>query len=323
MRFIQIQDLYFLSVIALLKAVGLFYSSKPKEFVAVAVASAAYHVSRKKRRLSEKNLSQVFDEKLGKEQKRKIAKGSFYELWREIFSLSLSGAEKALFKSIELRGVGHLCGALKAGKGVILWESGFFGRRNLAKQILHENGFLIHQVHRENHLGGFINSGVSATWVRHRIIKPFFETCEKRFVEEIVYLPDSDSLIFTRRLLNLLKQNAVVCVTSDAQFGQRLIPWKFLGRTRFFATGMISLAKISGASILPMFCIQERDGKTSLIIERPVQIEDMDRERGLEDSVAQYADLLESYVKRHPEKYRNWHFLDEVSYNRNDNQGPD
>lgn len=321
MKFVQIKDLYFLSVITLIKAVSLFSSPKPKEFVAVAVASAAYHLSRKKRRLTEKNLSQMFDKKLGEEQKQRITKGSFYELWREIFSLPLSGAERAVFKNVELRGVEYLYGALKEGKGVILWESGFFGRRNLAKQILCENGFVIYQVHGEDHLGGFINNGSSATWVRRHIINPFFETYEKQFVEEIVYLPNSDSLTFTRRLLNLLKQNAIICITADAQFGQKLIPQKFLGRTKLFATGMVSLARISGASILPMFCVQERSGETSLIIERPIQIErDTDRERALEGSVAEYAELLEAYIRQHPEKCRNWHLLDEVYYDRTHNR---
>ena len=77
-----------------------------------------------------------------------------------------------------------------------------------------------------------------------------------------------------------------------------------------FSTGMVSLAKISGASILPIICISEGYGEKRLIIEHPISIDkNADRERGLEDSVYQYVTLLESYIRRYPEQYKNWHLL--------------
>jgi lauroyl/myristoyl acyltransferase len=72
---------------------------------------------------------------------------------------------------------------------------------------------------------------------------------------------------------------------------------------------MVSLAKISGASILPIFCIQEKNGKENLIIEPPVLIETgVGREQVLEKGVLQYVRLLESYIQKYPDQYRNWSF---------------
>jgi len=314
MKFVRIKDFYFLSVIMLIMITSWFSSPKLKEFVVSFIASAAYRFSRNKRRLGEKNLSETFNDKLSEDQRREIVKGAFYEFWKDTFSLSLSSVERGAIIEAEIRGVEHLHGALKNGMGVILWESVFFGRRTLAKQMLHENGFSIYQVHMKHHLGGFQNDRGSITWVQRHIIRPLFEKCEKQFVEEIIYLPNSNSLAFTRVLLNRLKQNSIICITGDVGFGQKLIPQRFLGRTKLFATGMVSLAKISGAPILPIFCIQERNGKASLIIDHPIQIEtDVDRERGLENSIAQYAGLLESYIRRFPEKCRSWHYVDHFS----------
>ena len=127
------------------------------------------------------------------------------------------------------------------------------------------------------------------------------ERCEKPFLAEIIYLPSSDSLVFTRILLDRLKQNAILCIPGDGRSGKKLLPMRFLGRTRLFSTGMVSLAKISGAAILPIFCIQEKNGKTNLIIEPPILIETVvGREQVLEKGVLQYVSLLESYIRKYP-----------------------
>lgn len=313
----QIKDLYFLSVIALIKTVNWFPSPKLKEFVTSGIAYGAYQLSKNKRRLTEKNVSDVFGHNLSEHRRREVVKGNFYEFWSEVFSLSVNSEEKATFRGAEIRGLEHLQAALSKGNGVILWESGSFGRRNLAKQILHENGFSICQVHTEHHIGGFQHNPKTVTWVRYHIIKPFFEKSEKRFTAEIIYLPNSDSLAFTRRLMDQLKQNRIICITADVGFGQKVIPLKFLGHTKLFATGMVSLAKISCAPILPIFCIREANGSTNLIIECPINIErNADRESGLENSIAGYISLLESYIRKYPENYRGWHSLDQLQENR-------
>jgi len=106
-----------------------------------------------------------------------------------------------------------------------------------------------------------------------------------------------------------LKQNAILCIPGDGRSGKKLLPMRFLGHTKLFSTGMVSLVKFSGASILPIFCIQEKNGKTSLIIEPPILIEtEVGRDQVLEKGVLQYVRLLESYIRKYPEQYRNWTF---------------
>ena len=205
-------------------------------------------------------------------------------------------------------GLEHLHHALRNGNGVILWESKGLSNRILSKRILWRKGFLIHQVHGVNHLGGFLVENSSATWVRRRFISRFFQRCERGFVTEIITLPRSNSLAFTRILLNHLNQNAILCISGDGKTGQKMIPQKFLGRSEFFSTGMVSLAKISGAVILPLFCIREKDGAIKLVIEKPIKIQKCDnREENLESSIADYVNLLEAYIRRYPDQYINWH----------------
>jgi lauroyl/myristoyl acyltransferase len=311
MKFMAVSDFYFLSVMVLTKVLSWLSSTRLRALVARSIGLAAYWFLGNKRRLSERNLSETFEGKLRESQIRRIVRKSYYEFWYDTFSLLPSTSERAAIKQMDLRGVENFRKALRDGKGVILWESSYFGRRILAKQILHECGFAIHQVHAENHLlGGFMPSRSSATWIRDHVFKPFLEKGEKQFVSEIIYLPDSDSLAFTRVLLNRLKQNGIVCLPGGGMYARKFILTKFLDRPISFSTGIISLAKISGASLLPMFCIQERNGKISLIIEPPISVElNVDREYGIENGVNQYISLLVSYIRIYPEQYRNWHFF--------------
>jgi lauroyl/myristoyl acyltransferase len=311
MKRLQIWDLYSLFVIALIKIVSGFSSPLLKDLTIKSIAFAAYNVSKKKRHGMEKNLSEAFDGKLAEHQRREIVKGVFYEFWRETFSRWPTSQERAALKSADIQGLEHLQRALGNGRGVILWESNAFGRRTLSKQILHENGFLIHQVYAEVHLRGFLTTDPDRynSWVREHMIKTEMEKFEKPFLAEIIYLPSSDSLVFTRILLDRLKQNAILCIPGDGRSGKKLLPMRFLGHTMLFSTGMVSLAKISGASILPIFCIQEKNGKTSLIIEPPILIEtEVERKQVLEKGVIHYVRLLESYIRKYPEQYRNWSF---------------
>jgi hypothetical protein len=200
---------------------------------------------------------------------------------------------------------------MENGKGAILWESSHFGRRLLAKRILRHKGFAVHQVHGEYHMGGLPNDGSFVSWTRKHFLSAFFENCESCFVREIIYITTARSLAVSKILLKLLKQNGIICISADVGRGHKLIPVRFLGRTEFFPTGMVSLAKLTGATILPLFCIQESVTTTPcLIIEPPVCLEnDVDRESSLKKAVIQYARLLESYIMKYPEQYRSWHSL--------------
>jgi lauroyl/myristoyl acyltransferase len=150
--------------------------------------------------------------------------------------------------------------------------------------------------------------------VQQKIIRPFFERCEEPFIAGILYLPDSDSLAFTRVFRERLTANGIICAAGDGKSGQKFVPVNFLGFTEPFATGMASLARLSGAPILPVFCIQDGEGKRTLIIENPIYLKGKDdREHELKNSLRHYACLLEAYINRFPHLYRNWHMLGESS----------
>ena len=309
MRLLGARDLFLLLVMALVKAASWLPSSTMREGLITAMGRGAYYFDRSTRLQAERNLSKAFDGKLSEDEVHRIVKEAMREYWVETFSLLPSRTERHELQEVQVQGIEHLRRALENGKGVILWESAF-GRRMLPKQVLNHMGFALHQIHAEYHFAEFFGGYGPLTWVQRHILRPFFDSCEKEFIAEIIYLPGSDSLAFTRLLLRRLRQNAILVSAADGWSGQKLIPLEFLGQMDLFATGMVSLARMSGAPILPMFCVQERGHAARLNIEPPIDIQpEASREQALENALSQYIRLLESYVRKHPEKYRRWHFV--------------
>ncbi len=306
-KLVSLNDLYLLTVFALVSLASAIPSPQVKRFIADSIGLAAFHLSKNKRRMMEQNLERLFGDEMDRVHVQKIAKESFCEFWRDVFSFQLSNPERATLKRIKIKGKEYLMDALNNGKGAIILESSNFGRRNLTKQVLHHLGISVHQVHHMQHYGG-LQVGAS-TFVQQRIVRPWLEMWERSFVAEIIYLPASDSLIYAKQLLNLLKKNAMICVSGDGRRGYKHVPLQFLGWTYDYPTGMMNLAKISGAPLLSIFCIQSQNVEPTLIIERPIELGTSgNRDEVLQNALAQYLQLLESYVRKYPGMYRNWQF---------------
>jgi KDO2-lipid IV(A) lauroyltransferase len=306
MRWVSLADVYLLAVLALVSAVGWSSSPRLREAAALGAAGAAFRLSRRKRRRCEANLARAFVE-MSAAERQAIARDSFVAFWREAFalgSLRNAGAERA-----EVNGLERVAAARREGKGVLLVESSFFGQRTLAKQILHRHGIEVHQVHAERHLAGF--QGGPDTLAARRVLRPYFHHREQPFLAGTVWLPASASLAYARQLLDTLKRNEVVCVSGDGHTGQKHVVLPFLGRTRGFTTGVVSLARLSGAALLPMFCVRQAGGTACLTIEPALQLRaGPAREHNLEEGMALYARLLEQFIRRFPGQYLGWHIAE-------------
>ncbi len=298
-----------MSVIMAIKVGHGFGSVRLRLLFTKAVALLAYRLSSSKRRSSEKNLSTAFNDQLSKERIRAIVKGSFFQFWLDLFTMPYGSDLEGEARPVSVYGLEHLQESLKRGDGAILWESSYFGRRNLAKHILYQNGFAVDQVHASNHMAGFGTPRDNQSWATERVIRPFFDNCERSFVREIIYLGDSDSLSFTKLLVSRLRKNRILCISADGTRGHKFISVSLLGRTVSLPTGAVSLARITNAPIFPLFCFADASGGTKLTILPPLQISSASqREEVLENGVRQFVALLESYVRMYPEQYRKWDY---------------
>ena len=303
-RWLAARDVYHLGVIALLVTVGSLPFARVRTWVARGLGSLAYRRSTSKRRAAEAGLHSAFGDETGT---GAIVRSSFVEFWREM----LEWTSPPTTDQTQVSGLDYLRETLARGHGAILWESNGFGYRTRSKQFLHAAGLPVHQVHGRNNVGNFHVPDGSATWLRERLVQPFFDRREERWVAGIVNLPASESLAFTRRLHRILARNGILCVAGDGQDGRRFVPVDFLGRTVRLASGMVSLAHLSGAGLHPLLCSRDEIGRPVVTIGPPIRTDpEAARDDALRDALQQYATQLEAYIRRQPGLYRNWHLLD-------------
>src|SRR5579862_9712349 len=219
------RSLYLGLVIAMLHA-SRYLPRAARRAEAIALGRAAYLLSRSKRETTARRLDAAFGAELSRAAKDAIAKASFNQFWRETFWMLPSPSEQRALETAPLRGEEHLRAALARGKGVVLLETNALGSRMLSRIALHARGYPIHQVHGHQHLGGF---EVDPHDYAIRRWRGFFDACEGKFVADIIYLPDSDTLAFTRSLIKKLGQNAIVSLAGDGGQSQRLLGLPSLG----------------------------------------------------------------------------------------------
>jgi Kdo2-lipid IVA lauroyltransferase/acyltransferase len=299
MKLIIVRDLYFFSAVALVWLAPWLPTPWLRERLAAGLGLLAFQLSRRKRRLVEGSVERAFVTELSARDRRRIAQASFREFWREMLEWGLP--PEATRRRLAVRGLEHLRSALARGRGAILWESHGFGYRLRAKRALSEAGFPVHQVHGPNYVGGFDTRGVTETWFRQAAVRGFFDSAEKRFVADLIYLPADGSLAFTRRLMDLLKRNEIVCITADGDSGQKFLKVPFLGQDAPFATGAVTLARMAGAALLPLFCTEE-EGTLAVTLHEPVQVENAP-----ECAIQEFVRLFEERIRKQPHRYRNYH----------------
>jgi phosphatidylinositol dimannoside acyltransferase len=293
MRRAEWVDAYLMSIVLLMRFVAWTGSARLRGMFAGVAGNAAYQSARQKRKLVQARVAEFLGEERNTPRTARIVHETFQTFWEDIFRLALP--ERDLGR-VRVSGLEHIGAALVQGHGAILLENSLFGQRHLATQVLFARGISVHQVHQSTHLGGL--SAPGETEARVRLIQPYLEEREKRFVEEIICLYENNSLAFTRRLAEVLQRNQVLCLSGEGQFSARPIWLTFLGFQRKFATGAISLARMTGAPVLPMYCWREASDHMQLRIEPPLT---------LQAGMQSYVEQLEMYVRRNPGQYRGWH----------------
>jgi lauroyl/myristoyl acyltransferase len=305
MKFISAQDVYVLLVIALFRTCAWIPSIRLQNVIADKIGAIAYQCSSAKRKQSEASVLRVIIPRPSPEHVRRIVLSGFQQVWHNQLELWRGPDVSA---DIQVAGWEHLQTALDAGRGVIFLESNALGSGHLAKRILCQRGIRVYQVHGIQHLAGFHSEPF--TWVRNNIALRVFEQREKRFVADIVRVSDSESLAFIKHLVGILQRNAVLCISGDGNVGHNRVQIPFLGQTRLFSTGMINLGKISGAALLPMFCLRRATGESMLVIEPPLEFDpNLGRDQVVVDILTRYAHLLDCRIRQFPGQYRNWHLM--------------
>jgi KDO2-lipid IV(A) lauroyltransferase len=108
-----------------------------------------------------------------------------------------------------------------------------------------------------------------------------------------------------RKLMAALKQNKTIGILLDQN-----VDWyegefvNFLGRMACTNKGLALIAMKTGAPVVPIFSVRQGDGRYRIVIEKEVElINTGDRVRDVQDNTTLFTNIIESYVRKHPDQW--------------------
>lgn len=220
---------------------------------------------------------------------------------KELKTQSLKGWRPGGWRpAIALEGEEHLKRAVEAGKGAILWIAPFVFYSGASKIALREKGYLVS--HLSSTVHGFSGSQYGIQFLNRIQCVPE----DRNIKERIVFDRDAPSTAM-RRLLRALKAGEVVSIAAASTEGLEMVETPFLGGRTPVAVGAPRLAGLTGAPVLPMFVVREKNGVFRVVIEPPIALDP--KQSSDERCVAAATEFfrrLEPYVRKHPEQWRGW-----------------
>ena len=252
---------------------------------------AFYAVDGVHRRVAHRNLALAFPARSDAE-RRAIARGAFAHFGRLLFELlefsTLTNAQ--MLARVEFDGEERCRQAYAQGKGV-LFIAGHFGFWELQA--------MVEAIRREP-------VTVLARALDNPKLHALLEQIRQRTGNTIVYRQDT-----IRRVMRALQSGHGVAVLIDQHISSNdAIVVDFFERPAATTPAVAALALRTGAPIVPVFALPLGGGRYRMIYEHPVEPPPADSEHAVRELTQRCTDVLEMYVRRHPElwlwMHRRW-----------------
>jgi KDO2-lipid IV(A) lauroyltransferase len=262
----------------------------PKEYIygfAKNISTLGHRFAKKQRRIALESLSIAFGNGKSQEEIEKIARDCFTFIAKSALELMfLMDRPLLLNESVEMVGKENLDSALSRGKGVIL-VSAHFGNFPLLMARLSLSGYKI---------GGIMRP------MRDIRVEKIFLAKRKRLNIRTIYSQPRTTCVNTT--LQALRNNEVVFIPIDQNFGTGGIFVDFFGRKAATATGPVVLAQRSKAALLPCFIIRQPDDTHRIIFEPVINLEEgKDSQETVLINIQRLTNIIESYIRRYPAEW--------------------
>jgi len=256
-----------------------------------AMGALFFILDRPHRRVAEDNLARAFPSRSA-EERRAIVRAAFRHFGRllfEILKFSTLSPEQLLAR-VEFDGGERVRLAYGQGKGV-LCITGHFG---------------FWELHAIAHPLQFEPIGVLARTLDNARLNTLLEQIRQRTGNTVIYRQGS-----IRRVMRLLSERHGVAVLIDQHIqGPDAVYVEFFERPAATTSAVAALALRTGAPVVPVFALPLPDGRYRLIYEHPVEPPSADSEDAIREFTQRCTDVLEMYVRRHPDlwlwMHRRW-----------------
>lgn len=256
-----------------------------------AVGTAFYRLDRRHRRIALENVAQAFPGRAGRDCEA-IVRGAFRHFGRLLLAVlkfnTLTPAE--MLARVEFEGEDRVRLAHAQHKGV-LFVTGHFG--------FWEVQALVHALR-------FPPMAVLARALDNPALQQSLEQIRTRTGNAVIYRQGT-----MRGVMRTLHANQGVGVLIDQHTLSRdALSIEFFGRPAATTPMVAALARRTGAPVVPLFALPLGHGRYRMIYEHPVEPPTSDDPEALRAFTQRCTDVLETYVRRHPElwlwMHRRW-----------------
>lgn len=251
------------------------------------LGSFGYTVAVKQRKIALESLDIALGGEKTLEERVKIAKECFVLMSKGAIELMFLMDRPALLKErVTLSGKAHLDKALSRGNGVIL-VSAHFGNFPLLLAKLSLEGYKVSGIMRQ---------------MRDERVEKIFAAKRQRLNINTIYSQPRDACV--NSTLQALRNNGIVFIPLDQNFGTAGVFVDFFGRKAATATGPVVLAQRTKASLLPCFIIRQKDNTNKIVFEPPIELKEAsDPREAVRINIQRLTDIIESYIRKFPAEW--------------------
>ena len=263
-----------------------------------AIGRLAFHLDRFHRRIARENLSQAFPSRTP-DQIEEIARAMFAHFGAVLLELLKFGTltEEDMVCLVDVEGAERVNQAYQLGRGVLLF-TGHFGYWEVQG--------LMQPLHARR-------VSVLARPLDNPHLHDMLERIRRRTGNGVIYRQGA-----IRKVLRELAANHGVAMLIDQHLHTPdAVYVDFFGRPAATTNALAALALRTGAPVIPAFALPIADGRYRLVYEHPVEPPREDTPDGIRDFTQRCTDVLEMYVRRHPDlwlwMHRRWRERPDVS----------
>jgi KDO2-lipid IV(A) lauroyltransferase len=198
------------------------------------------------------------------------------------------------------------------------WVEGEVGGDYMIEALRMEKGVICITPHLGNwEIGGLLFSfrggelNVLTLDERDLDTKSFREEMRKRRGIKNIYInPKDDSPMAILDAVKTLRRNEIVAMLGDRIETQKTMTFDFFGKKTPFPIGVAILAMATGAPVLPVFVVMERNRKYRGVIESPIYFNASsrdDREAVIRKGMESLIKKFEEYIEKYPDQWYNFY----------------
>jgi len=236
------------------------------------------------------SLAIAYENEKSIKERRKIAWGCFRNCAVSMLDLIyFLDHREDMRRRINIEGREHLDAALAGGKGVVILSAHFGNFISMFLRLLQE-GYKVNVVTRktrDNHFERYIT-----------------DLRRSNGLKTIYADPGRESI---GQALKVLRSNEILVILLDQNYGRRGgVFVDFFGKKAATATGPLIFSSRSESPIIPMFLVDQGNGKQKIIIEPPVEMLKDKTKVSLVKNISRLTQVIERYIRKYPDQWGGW-----------------